>query len=55
LNNREATEKIVKWAIELSKYDIVYKPWMAIKAHALSDFMAEWTETQSPQKKELEY
>jgi hypothetical protein len=32
LNNREATGKIVKWAIELSMYDIVYKPQMAIKA-----------------------
>jgi hypothetical protein len=40
-NNREATGKITKWATELSMYDIVYKPWMAIKAQALSDFMAE--------------
>jgi hypothetical protein len=26
LNDREATEKITKWVIELSMYDIVYKP-----------------------------
>jgi hypothetical protein len=45
LNNREATGKIVKWAIELSMHDIVYKPRIAIKAQALIDFMAEWTET----------
>jgi hypothetical protein len=45
LNNREATRKITKCVIELSMYDIVYKPWMAIKARTLSDFMAEWTET----------
>jgi ribonuclease HI len=32
LNNREATGKITKWAIELSMYDIVYKPQTAIKA-----------------------
>jgi hypothetical protein len=44
LNNREATGKIAKWANELSKYDIIYKPWMAIKAQALSDFVAKWTE-----------
>jgi hypothetical protein len=25
LNNREATGKITKWAIELSMYDIIYK------------------------------
>jgi hypothetical protein len=52
----EATGKIGKWVIELSTYDIVYKPKTAIKAQALSDFMAEWTETQTPPKKrELEY
>jgi hypothetical protein len=43
LNNRKSTEKIAKWAIELSMYDIVYKPRIAIKVQALSDFMAEWT------------
>jgi hypothetical protein len=48
LNNREATRKITKWAIEMSMYDIVYKPQMAIKAQMLSDFVVEWTETQSP-------
>jgi hypothetical protein len=32
LNNREATGEIAKWAIELSVYDIVYKPRIAIKA-----------------------
>jgi hypothetical protein len=52
LNNREATGKIAKWAIELSMHDIVYKPRTAIKAQALSDFIAEWTKTQAPSKKE---
>jgi hypothetical protein len=56
LNNMEATDKIAKWAIELSMYDIVYKPRTVIKAQALSDFVAEWTEIQTPPKeKELEY
>jgi hypothetical protein len=56
LNNREAIGKIARWAIELSMYDIVYKPRTAIKTQALSDFMAEWTEIQSPPKeRELEY
>jgi hypothetical protein len=56
LNNREATRKITKWAIELSTYDIVYKPRIAIKAQALSDFVTEWIETQTPPKeRELEY
>jgi hypothetical protein len=56
LNNREATGKIAKWAIELSMHDIVYKPSTTIKAQALSNFIAEWTETQVPPKeRELEY
>jgi hypothetical protein len=56
LNNREVARKIVKWAIELSMYDIVYKLRTTIKAQALSDFVAEWTETQTPPKeRELEF
>jgi hypothetical protein len=50
LNNREATDKIAKWAIELSMYDIIYNSRTAIKAQALSDFVAEWTEIQTPPK-----
>jgi hypothetical protein len=48
LNNREATGKIAKWVIELSKHDIIYKQRTTIKAQSLSDFIAEWTETQEP-------
>jgi hypothetical protein len=37
-------------------YNIVYKPRTAIKAQALSDFVAEWTEMQTPPKeREMEY
>jgi hypothetical protein len=56
LNNREETGKITKWAIELSMYDIVYKSRTTIKAQALSNFVSEWIETQTPPKeRELEY
>jgi hypothetical protein len=41
LNNREATGKIAKWAIELSMHDIIYKPRTSIKAQALIDFIVE--------------
>jgi hypothetical protein len=52
----KSTGKIAKWAIELSMYDIVYKPRTTIKAQDLSDFMDEWTETQTlPKERELEY
>jgi hypothetical protein len=50
LNNSEATGKIAICAIVLSLSDIIYKPRTAIKAPALSDFMAEWTEIQTPPK-----
>jgi ribonuclease HI len=37
-------------------YDIVYKPMIAIKAQALSNFVAEWTKSKTPtQERELEY
>jgi hypothetical protein len=56
LNNRETTGKITKSTNELSMYDIIYQPQMAIKAQAISNFVAEWTETQTaPKEKEMEY
>jgi hypothetical protein len=56
LNNREVIGKIKKWAIELSMYDIACKPRTTIIVQALSDFVAEWTETQTlPKERELEY
>ena len=32
INKPEATRQMVQWAIELSQFDIKYKPKMAIKA-----------------------
>jgi ethanolamine utilization protein EutP (predicted NTPase) len=56
LNNKEVIGKIAKWAIEFTMYDVVYKPRTTIKAQALSDFVAESTETQTPpNERELEY
>ena len=34
---------MVQWAIELSQFDVEYRPWTAIKAQALADFIAEFT------------
>jgi ribonuclease HI len=56
LHNKEATGKIAKWAIELAVYDLEFKPRTTIKAQALSNFVAKWTECQQPPPtKVLEY
>ena len=33
---------MVQWAIELSKFDLKYKTWTAIKDQCLTDFVAEY-------------
>jgi hypothetical protein len=43
LKNKEASDRIGKWAIELSQFEITYVPRTAIKSQALADFMADWT------------
>ena len=41
INNRDATCRIAKWAIELLPFDITYKPRRSIKSQVLSDFIPE--------------
>ncbi|XP_021757944.1 uncharacterized protein LOC110722980 [Chenopodium quinoa] len=41
LQKMETSGRLLKWAIELSKYVIMYKPRVSIKAQALSDFIVE--------------
>ena len=48
IQNREATGRIVKWALELMDQGIMYAPRTAIKSQVLADFVAEWTEIQMP-------
>ena len=43
MNKPEVTGQMVQWAIELSQFDIEYRPRMTIKAQALADFIAEFT------------
>jgi hypothetical protein len=39
---------IVKWSVELGKFDLGFFPRQAIKSEILADFVSEWTETQQP-------
>src|SRR4051812_14481860 len=51
IQNREATGRIAKWAIELGAYHIKYEPRTAIESKALADFINEWTKIQAPPDK----
>ena len=51
IQNREATDRVAKWAIEMGPYHIKYESWTAIKSQALIDFVNDWTEIQAPPRK----
>ena len=51
IQNREATGRITKWAIELGPHGIKYTPRTSIKSQALVDFINDWTELQAPAEK----
>ena len=44
VHNRDAADRISKWALELMGRDIRYVPHTTIKSQALTDFIVEWTE-----------
>nr|CAE03836.3 OSJNBb0013J13.13 [Oryza sativa Japonica Group] len=48
LHNRKGTGRVVRWAIELSEFDLRFEPRHAIKSQALADFVAEWTPAPEP-------
>uniref|UniRef100_A0A2N9FHX8 RNase H type-1 domain-containing protein n=1 Tax=Fagus sylvatica TaxID=28930 RepID=A0A2N9FHX8_FAGSY len=43
MNKPDAVGRLIQWAVELSEFDIEYRPRQAIKAQALADFIAEFT------------
>ena len=48
IQNREASGRIAKWAVELMGETLSFSPQKAIKSQVLADFVAEWTNTQLP-------
>jgi hypothetical protein len=42
--NRDSSERISKWVIELSEHVIDFKKCSTIKSQILADFVAEWVE-----------
>ena len=46
IGNRDASGRVVKWAIELAPHTILYQPRTAIKSQALADFLVDWADTQ---------
>uniref|UniRef100_A0A2N9GTA9 Reverse transcriptase domain-containing protein n=1 Tax=Fagus sylvatica TaxID=28930 RepID=A0A2N9GTA9_FAGSY len=55
MNKPDAAGRLIQWAVELSEFDIEYRPRQAIKAQALADFIAEFTVTEEePQGEKLD-
>ena len=42
MNHLEAAERLALWVIELSEFDIQYRPRTAIKGQALANFVVEF-------------
>jgi ribonuclease HI len=51
IQNLEVEGRIAKWALELMGQNITYALRSAIKSQVLTDFVAEWTEMQTPPAK----
>ena len=43
LHKPKTSGRLIKWAIEMSEFDIRYKPRTSIKGHILADFITEFT------------
>ena len=54
LHKPETSGRLMKWAIELSEFDIRYKPKTAIKGQILADFVMEFTSAEPAEKAQTE-
>jgi hypothetical protein len=48
IRNPDASGRIAKWSVELMDETLTYTPRKAIKSQILTDFVAEWIDTQLP-------
>ncbi|XP_059292068.1 uncharacterized protein LOC132045492 [Lycium ferocissimum] len=54
MHKPELSGRLTKWAVEISGYDIEYRPRTAIKSQILADFVADFTPSMVPEvEKEL--
>ncbi|XP_075636896.1 uncharacterized protein LOC142609164 [Castanea sativa] len=49
----EVVGRLIRWAVELSDFDVRYQPRSAIKAQALANFIAEFTPSQDELDKDV--
>ena len=49
MNKLEAVEQLIQWAMELSEFDVRYKPREAIKSQFLADLIVEFTPANNQQ------
>ena len=54
LHKPKTSGRLIKWAIELSEFDIRYKPRTAVKGQILADFIMEFAPEQSTEATQLE-
>ena len=54
LHKPETSGRLMKWAIELSEFDIRYKPRTMVKGQVLADFIMEFAPAQSTEATQLE-
>ena len=54
MSSLEAAGRMALWAIELSEFDIQYRPRTTIKVQAVADFIAEFTLGEGQVKEEKE-
>ena len=53
LHKPETSGRLIKWAIELSEFDIIYKPRSTIKGQILADFIMEFTPAEPTEATQL--